>query len=154
MIFLLPETMEIRCSHCIGPNHTCQLLRIFRKLYGFLVISQGYGRRGISLRIYLFTKSLIFLRLINIICWFCYINCQTSTLNKCAKPYKGWGGIRRNQVRRRRSCGESLPRADVQVIQTSSKFWIKVSSTWGAGWPSGLGRWLATGRSMVRVPLR
>ena len=50
-------------------HHTCQLLRIFRKLYGIFVILRAYGRRGISLRIFIFTKSLIFLRLI---CSFCY----------------------------------------------------------------------------------
>ena len=40
-------------------EHTCQLLRIFRKLY---VILRAYGRRAISLGIFIFTKSLIFLR--------------------------------------------------------------------------------------------
>ena len=33
-------------------HHTCQLLRIFRKLYGFFVPLRAYGRRGISLRIF------------------------------------------------------------------------------------------------------
>ena len=65
-------------------HHTCQLLRISRKLYGFFVILRAYGRRGISLRIFLFTKSLFFLRLI---CTHLVRKCPTSTLNQCAKPY-------------------------------------------------------------------
>ena len=32
--------------------HTCQLLRIYRKLYGIFVNLRTYGRRGISLRIF------------------------------------------------------------------------------------------------------
>ena len=113
-------------------EQTCQLVRIFHKLYGFFVIPQAYGHlRGISLRIYLFTKSFIFLR-------FIYADfvryCQTTTLNKCPTPYNyahcrrckcrntGGGGVRRTRIRRRRSCSESLPTAEVQVIQTSSKF--------------------------------
>ena len=44
-------------ASCARLAHTCQLLRIFRKLYGFFVPLRAYGRRGISLRIFLFTKS-------------------------------------------------------------------------------------------------
>ena len=60
------STGELDTSYDRG--HTCQLLRIFRKLYGFFVPLRAYGRRGISLRIFLFTKSFIFLSLT---CSFC-----------------------------------------------------------------------------------
>ena len=47
-----PRHQQYRHRDISGLYHTCQLLQIFRKLYGIFVILRSYGRRGISLRIF------------------------------------------------------------------------------------------------------
>ena len=55
---------RIVCHNCIlyriSVDQTCQPLRISRTLYGFFIILRAYGRKSVSLQIFVFKKQIFF----------------------------------------------------------------------------------------------